>query len=724
MYLTYIFPRKYKILSVLLAVLLLWIIAVKLTSNYIISKASETQVDIIKEKNDDRVNNYKNGFHSIVSNLNDVSLSITNNLDVRKAIDKSDSKKLFEVLKNTVTDNNYNIDIFDKRIEEIYFKGRQLSPEIILIQKAISGTSTTTIKEIGFFTYLIKYSPIYQLDDIGKVQGVIVCGILIDSKYTSSQYDFTGNVFAKDLSENLKDNVKILPSNFVDLEYITDSLNSGYGSIDLLSDERNVIGKLIYPMYNFEEHRNKIEELSATILSILAFLFTILLTPLLMRLVNLFKPLSIKLVLFLITLLLIRFFWIANSFPSALFDEDMFNPQFFASKLGFGVFQSLGDVLVTIVFVVIFALYFLRSIFSYFVENRKDKNGLKVLTYILSFGIIVAVYFGLFNVYGTVIQNLIFGSNIKLLDKSNIIPDAPLFLIQLSILLITFAYLLASVSLIVALISLSRNLFQFKYYRKFFIFFLFIIFIVINEVFNLSQISFHLVNFQRILITVLIFSFSAYLFRQKTSKRNIALFSLRNISLSLLMCIIITPIVILEFTKSQEANYIENIGAELIESQNDKIIFLLSDELSKLKDEKNLSSYITDDSKAQKLPYYIWSGSKFGYEKYKTDVILIDTGKKIISDFNNSSNLLKSDSIISFIKRNYFSKNMQVGFDESDTLQEDETPEDIDFEFGINNSEPIFFNDVIILENKSEKYFVGILPVENPLPEKYTVCTK
>ena len=54
MYLTYLFPRKYKVMSVLLIVLLIWIFAVKVTSNFIISKATETEEQIIKEKNEER----------------------------------------------------------------------------------------------------------------------------------------------------------------------------------------------------------------------------------------------------------------------------------------------------------------------------------------------------------------------------------------------------------------------------------------------------------------------------------------------------------------------------------------------------------------------------------------------------------------------------------------------------------------------------------------------
>ncbi len=699
-------------MSVLLIVLLIWIFAVKITSNYIISKASETEEQIIKEKNEEREKYLDISFKNLTAGLNEASLKISGNLDVRKNIERSDMKRLYEVVFNATSGDKYDIEIFDKRIEQVFYKGKQLYPEIILIQKALNGKSTMLIKEIGFFTYLIKYTPILRLDNEANVQGVLVCGVLIDSKYSPSQYEFNGNLFTEEISKDFTEPVRIIPAGLQDTFNNKDSLASLYGKSELRGEEGNIIGHLKYPKYNFTEHKNNIEELSGTLLSVLGFLFTILLIPILLKFVNLFKSIWIRLFLFLITLLVVRFFWILSGFPSAFMDQELFNPQFFASKLGGGIFQSLGDVLITILFVVVYSSFLIKNVFTHFAASRQEKNGFRIF-HIGLFLFVIAVYFGLFNVYGSVIQSLIFDSNIKLLDKSNIIPDTPLFVIQLSILLITFAYILINVSLVIILISSSRNVSQFKFYRKTFIFILFLLFLAINELFNAVQIDFYIIDVYRIIITFLVFLISTYFFRQISSKRNIPLFTVKNLSLILLGCIIITPVLILEFTKSQETFYVEKIGAELTENQSDKIIFLLSDELSKLKEDTYIDEYITDENKAVKLPYFIWSKGKFNYEKYKSDLILTDTSKRIISDFNNSNNLINSDSVIAFLKKNYFSRNIINDIDESDTLQEE-----MDFKFNpdfdlTESPEPIFFDNIIIIENTSEKYFAGILPIEN-----------
>lgn len=712
MYFQYIFPRKYKILAAVLFMVLLWIIAVKVTSSYVISKSSENETQIIEERNSERSAKISEGFKQVRSALTSYTNSISDNLNIRKSIEKGDVKKLFEIMKNFNPDDNISVEIFDKRIEQIYFKGRQLFPEVLLLQKTLSGTPTVIIKEIGFFTYLVYYTPIRQIDDEKKFEGVLITGILIDSKYTSSQYDFTGKVFASDFTDEIGDEVKVVPLSITGNESRNDSLDSEYTFLNINSSDNKVIGSVVYPKYNITEHKAGIESYSSMIISVLVFLFTALLFPVLMRLVNLFKTVSFRIILFLISILIIRFLWQKNGFPSAFFEQTLFNPQLYASKMGFGLFQSLGDVLISVIFLVVFALFVIFNVFRLNHEYRSDSGTGTFIKFVITSVLVIVSFFLLSNFYGSVIKNLIFNSNIKLLDKTNIIPDSPLFIIQLSILFITFAYLLFNVSLLTILIKFARNVFQFKLYKRFFILFLTILFIALNEILNIAGFDFELINLHRTIIIVLLFIFSAYVFRQNSKRKTFQILSLRNVSLLLLMCIIITPIVILEFTKSQETFYVENIGTELIENQSDKIIFLISDELGKIKEDMYLGKYVSDVQKTQKLPYYVWSSSKFSYEKYKADVILLDTSKKLLSDFNNSNNLIKSDSVIAFVKRAYFSKNYSLEIDESDSAYTD-IPDDEALDYSKGAPEPIFIDNVIIIENKESKYFVGILPVEN-----------
>jgi len=199
-----------------------------------------------------------NGFEAVKSSLSSYTGKIVSNLDIRKSIEKGDVKKLFEIMNDFSSKENIGVEIFDKRIEQVYFKGRQLSPEILLLQKSLSGATTSIIKEIGFFTYMIYYTPIRRLDDETKTEGVLVTGILIDSKYSASQFDFTGKVFANDYSESIGDRVKVEPMSGA--ETVKDSIGSLNSSVNLNSSDNKLIGRIIFPKYNINDHKISIEK--------------------------------------------------------------------------------------------------------------------------------------------------------------------------------------------------------------------------------------------------------------------------------------------------------------------------------------------------------------------------------------------------------------------------------------------------------------------------------
>ncbi|MDD5360663.1 MAG: ATP-binding protein [Ignavibacteria bacterium] len=708
MYFTYIFPRKYKILLLVSVVLLCWILFVKFSSMYVISKSYDDEKEIIQTRNGERVDYCTKKTDKLKENISVLSSKITGNLEVRKDVEKGDVKRLFEAMKDFDISGTTSLEIFDKRLESVYFSGKQVAPEIIPMQKSMNGIQSSTLKEIGFFTYFITYVPVKSLTNDVLTEGVLVISELIDSKYSTVQVDLPDKVLSAELSKEIGKNVKFVP--YISGAVVTPADSENAGSIDFLSSDKKVIGKIIYPKYDLEEHIESINELSWKSIALLSFLFTISIIPVFLRFINLFKPVLIRFVLFLILLALVRYFWILIGFPSEITGGDIFEAHYFAVKFGAGIFKSLGDLLVTVLFIVLYALYVSYISFDFIIKSKTENNGGRGY-YLLKLGVLVLVFFGLFYFYGISIKSLIYDSNIRFLEKVNIIPDTPLFIIQLVILLITFSFLLFEVTLVYSILHYSRLFYKVAFIRKYHIIFSFILFLLFNEIINIAGINISLINLHRFVIITMLFIFAYYLSNVLAQRRNLKFFSFRNISILFLFSIIITPIIILETTKSQETHFIENIGSELVENQNDKIVYLISDELSKFRDDGNIEKFIKDENKIPKLSFYLWSGSKFSYARYKSDLIILDTSKKVFSDFNTSNNLLNSDSIAAFLKRNYFNKDLDFGADESDTTAGFGDDENLDDENG-KNPEPVTFDNITILENKGAKYFAGIIPIE------------
>ncbi len=711
MYFTYIFPRTYKILFLVSAAVLLWILVIKFGSMYVISMSYDDEKVIIEEKNRERVDYCSKRTDKVKSDLEELSGTISGNLDIRKNLDKGDVRRLFDAVKSYELDDITSVEIFDKRLESVFYSGHQVSPEIILMQKALNGSVSTVIREAGFFVYLISYYPVNSLINEVNISGVLVTAVIIDSKYSDSQFDLPDNMLSSELSAEIGDGVKFIPR--AGQTGIDRPDSAGKGEINIFSKENKVIGAVIFPKYNIEEHVESINTMSGKSIALLSLIFTLTVLPVFIRFINLFKPVTIRVVLFLILLIAIRYLWIFTGCPSGFISNEIFQAHYFAVKLGAGLFKSLGDLLVTVLFIVVFSLYAayvsIDYLLRYETPDRRPKRAALSATLLLA----VMLFFGLFILYGASLQSLIYDSNIKFLDKVNIIPDAPLFILQLAILLISFSFFVLEVILVFAAQQRFVTLFRFRYLRKYALLILFGTFLALNFLLTATDFNLELINLHRVFIIILIFIYAFYLTNFIIKNRSFNFFSLRSVSVIFLLCMLVTPLIVLEISKSQETNHIEGIGSELVENQNDKIVFLISDELGKFSENRDLELYIKDANKIPKLSFYLWSGSKFSFAKYKSDLIVLDTSKKILSDFNTSNNLLKSDSIVSFVKRNYFGNMPDLAADESDTVASAEFEDDIELEDeGGAGPEPITFDNITIFENRKDKYFAGIIPLE------------
>jgi len=172
-------------------------------------------------------------------------------------------------------------------------------------------------------------------------------------------------------------------------------------------------------------------------------------------------------------------------------------------------------------------------------------------------------------------------------------------------------------------------------------------------------------------------------------------------------------------TKSQETKIVELIGNELAAQEDERVIFMISDELSGMSANYNLESAIKDKDRLPNLGFYLWKESKFSNENYNSGIIILDTGLIVRSDFNINPANLNTDSIISFVKRKYFDVEPDINPPDAskdttltgDTSLFDDRQTIDGKEGGVYLTS--FFDNVDLLRNSEGKYYVGIVPIEN-----------
>ena len=706
-----------KILISLLIFVVIWIALVKLVAFFVISNVDGNWQNIESENEQKNREKTLQVFNSIQNEISKISGTLSSNYEIRKYTDKGDTKKIYdEIYKNNVP-ANIQIEVYDKFLNLLAFQGNQLEPEFYLLQKAFTGNRFSILKDIGFSTYLIEFTPVKNFDDDSQICGVMLTSKLINNKFKYKDKYSETTVFSDFLIKTYNNSYDIVSANPVNGFIQIDSAGLKDNQlIDLQSIDGRTIGIIITPLFDKSTHISNINQFSDRIISFLIFVFAVLTFMLLLTYLKSVKYVILRILIFSIYIIVIRYLFVLFDFPSRLFESEIFTPAYFASTFGFGIIKSLGELIVTSVLILIITLYIANSTYENIRVN--DKNNSNMYKSIPAVLIIIGLFFFISNLYAIFIQTIIFDSNIKFLDKSNIIPGVGLFSVQLVIIIVTLSYLLLGSSLILTIFGLIRKFKDYKFFKKNYIFVPFILILLINQVVDYFIDNLEIVYFQRVLIIILLFIFCYYVNRMLVLKRNYNFISIRNFSILLLICIIISPLILLEKTKSQETKYTELLGTQLSEQEDEKIVYLISNELTNLITSKNIEDNLSDKNKSQKLAFYLWKESKLNYENYNSAIIILDTAKKIISDFNINSNALNPDSVVSFTRRKFFNNKLIYNVPDSDSLdagnsQNDESINETDGEVENDYSTPLMFGNINILKNTEGKYFVGIVPIEN-----------
>ena len=693
-------------------------------SNYVISSSDKNFAevsanDLEKQKKD--ISDLYNKYQAEIINS---AKSISESKSLIKALSASDSKKVFEELLKFSFSENIQSEIYNKRLELTAFNGREQNPTALNLQKAMAGNTFSAVKESGFYSYLTVYSPIKDPANNFQITGVLVCSRILDLKFSIQNKYFTSKGFTGELKSSNDISIEVISSDAADTPIDSARLKANR-IYELKGIDGKVIAKVLIPEYNKDSYIESVNSFRDKNYLMIIFLVSVILIEALYHYSKYIPYNSLRIALIVIILAGIRYLWIYTVFPNKFLSSDLFSPSYYASTFGFGLSKSVGDLLITSIFILIFAVSFFQIILNSLTVHRKTLIISRfILTAAFTFFFFIVIYF-----YGLIIQSIIFDSNLKFFDRTKIIPNIEVILIFLVVIIFTislFLFLTASVFSIKDQLKHILNNYSRsgpKRHRKYLLGALLLVFLLTDLA--LSP-SFQVLNFyQSGLIIVLAFAFAYYIYTFNILKRKHINFNFKELSFLLLLVIITVPYILFDKITVQETKYVELLGDKIAENVNDKINYLISSELAKLADNKELEQNLKSNTKLQKLAFSLWADSKLSTEDLNSAVILLDTNKKLISDFNINSSRLNSDSLISFyktitapkVKKPLISDSLKIQAplqipDEENVIDEepDYTGNDI---MNIQTADSLGQYKIDIFKNTNEKYYLGIIRLED-----------
>ncbi len=694
-----------------------WAIAIHFASIYTRENSEKEWETISRESNGKNKELCVSMFDQYQNSLLSLSNDLSSNSDIKRNLDRNDSKKLFEEFLNLKLDKSLQIELYNSKLELLAFSGRRLDSDIYSLQRALKGNKFSVIKEIGFFTYLIIYSPVNSSKDDAGISGVLLCAKLLDVKDQIGKKFHQSEGMIKEIGREIKSEPMLIPADVISGRMSFDSASySDKIQIDLPAVDKAIIGKLLLNDYSKLVHIQSIETLEKKIISALIFGFTVIFFLLCLNFSKAIPARLPKFAIFISVLTLIRYLWLKFSFPSAILRIEIFSPGDYASTFGFGIARSLGDLFITSSFILLVALYgfFITVSGSSYTSlvSRKESRLSASLKIIVS----IVIFFLVIYLFGIIIQSIVYDSNLQFFDKANVIPASSLFTLNLALLIFAFSMFLFLVSLvIIGNRKLVANVFSENKYRKFSFILLLALIILVNFFTAGFFKEFNLEGSYRFIIIILSFTFGVYLSSKLYLSKTYNVFNIRNFSIIIIFCMVTVPGILLEKITSQETHFVELIGGRISEKEDDRVRYLLITELSRLADSKRLESELNDKSKQQELAFSVWSDSKLSEESFNTAVVITDTNRRKKSDFIFGPANLNADSVLAFAERSLFKKKIAQKLPDTllltDSLALEEEPEE--FEFESEEPENVFEAEKItVLKNDIEKYYLGIVPLE------------
>lgn len=677
----------------------------------------------------DRISTEKNGqIHSDCLNLfydyqkrtSDFSTRVSSNKKIFTSFINQNTKKTFESLYDLQDFNDYNIELYNARLELFLFSGRQVNPDILELKRALAGEKFSEVKEIGIYSYIVVFEPVKN--DEGAVEGVLVTSKVIDiDRQVQSRFLTQGGI-QKEIFDKYHIDVLFDFNNTKTGLY--DSLSSEIKVIPVFSIDKHQIGKLVIPNLDQSSYLLKVSESFDNVLVILVFALNILVLTLVVNISLKTENFPVRFIIVALSLIISRYIWLSFNFPARLFNEsgsEIFSPVHFASGYAYGAATSLGELLISSLVILIIVVFGAVNVIRFYnSENKKSKYLLNSNWFKISVtlsAILISVYS--IHIYGIIIQSLIYNSTIHFVDKSDIFSLNQPELILARIIITQF-----SISLFLFLVSCGFIILKLNggYLNKYkslrlnsslLIFFVLILLNLVLSAFPDSVIEISISFYLRMLILILAAMFSLYVQRQMFIKRRYSFINVANFSLILLACVIFVPAILLNKITAQENRYMERAVKEISMPADDKISFLIASTSDDITENILLENDITNKNKLNSLAFTLWASSKFYDEDLNSAIVILDKDKKRVSDFNVNSAELNTDSVISFTLRNY----QNIITDTSMAENEDEElnepiKEPVKEQAGmtVNNLSPqVFSGDV--LQNREMKFYSTIRPV-------------
>jgi signal transduction histidine kinase len=580
---------------------------------FLVQSIEGDQTKILNEKKETITSDIQKRFDGYQNRIASLAVKIANDNNFQKATVNAEREILFNRLKNFSTSGS-TCEVYDTTGYLLAWSDGFGSSVTI---DPLPINSISFIREGIINTWLVVTEPLF-VDSI--FVGTIVVKKLFEVNYPLNNRYINTELFKGTFNKETGYQLSFDFSNGRKTEPDADIIK-----VPLIGINKNVLGYALAELPTVSVIIDEIKQYVSYIRNFLFVFFSILIGAFMIKFIHekimvVFRPLLKLLVLW-----LVRYFWLFINFPSGFISSSVFSPSYFASPFGFGIVSSIGEMLITSLFLAVSVYVLVADLYKNYQKYKEDLSKPFILTAL--FGLASPpIFILLLRSYLAIIISTINDSTIDYVDPVNILPSFELLVMLFNLLLISVSFVVLSVLLICATYILFKNLFNITP-RILLVVALYTIVSLLYGEFNINPLS---NNIERILIFLIIFVIVLVLFNKLSTQNSKLVFKFLMYVVPISILLLTTILSVKHTDKTLEK--LERYATELSRPIDTWLAYLVDETLNQVS-AGHAVSLIMEGSEIKQLAFTEWATSILSREEVSSSLTIIDSTGNSLSSF-------------------------------------------------------------------------------------------
>jgi two-component system nitrogen regulation sensor histidine kinase NtrY len=563
-------------------------------------------------------------FQHYQSTANDFSQRLLHDTTFIAALESTGDQRdqlLFSYLHSLQRSENWSIEIYDSASHLIAWKGRSIPIGYRDIDTALAGKYFSTISQGTVYSYLSVISPLVT----DKTTAVVVVSRTVEISYPFHNRFLASSGIQERVRKELDQPVEyIFNKNAVP---VPDSIHV---SAELMSIDGRPIGIVSLPITGKSEYLADVRRIFDHIFGGLVLLLSIIVIIIGWKYARTLTPWR-KFFFLSCILWAVRYVLVFFEVPGGYIEYGIFTPLYFGSPFGYGIAQSLGDLLITVTIVVSEIVLFLFAVIETVRQQKVFHSRLLAAGFlIIAPGISSIVIRG----YAASIWSAVFDSTITFNDPTAVIPDFIMGAMECTLFLLTCSLILFLIAFFLLVIHLStKAIFRSSLSRAMW---------YIGGWLLAGGIVYGLLDFTQLItqwlrggLVIASFVSAFWLYRALIEKKSV--WRVRRLTYLVLGSVVVLLFVRWDAVYERDREKVQALALELIRPVDVWMEQTLSDVSKTIarNDEvrQTLKNEISYDRR-QKVAFTTWAQSTLSREGYNSAVVVFDTANKIVSQFD------------------------------------------------------------------------------------------